>query len=139
MELEIKEKQPKNIILEEFRKKYNDDELTIDGIPNIEVQLKEIKLKDEEQLSKYNEEDKKRYKREMTQRVKCLALNKMGKDIMYNTTFLNIKDRKKLQEIMYSYNDVEPEKIIEEFNALACDVLDDIKSIDYSKLPIYEI
>ena len=132
MELEIKETKLKNHILEEYALKYKPEELTDDGIPNIETQLREIKELDEKQ-----EIDKVNYKREMIQRVKCLSLHKLGKDIMFNTTYMSNKDKTKLQEIMHTYNDIEPEEIIKEFNELVNKVLFDNSSIDYSKLPIY--
>lgn len=132
MELEIKETKLKNPILEEYALKYKPEELTDDGIPNIETQIREIKELDEKQ-----EIDKVNYRREMIQRVKCLSLHKMGKDIMFNTSYMSNKDKSKLQEIMHTYNDIDPEEIIKEFNELVNEVLFENSSIDYSKLPIY--
>lgn len=132
MELDIQYTKLKNPILEEYSLKYKPEELTDDGIPNIETQLREIKELDEKQ-----EIDKVNYKREMIQRVKCLSLHKMGKDIMFNTSYMSNKDKTKLQEIMHTYNDIDPEEIIKEFNELVNEVLFENTSIDYSKLPIY--
>jgi len=132
MELEIKDIKLRNPILEEYSLKYKPEELTDDGIPNIETQLREIKELDEKQ-----EIDKVNYKREMIQRVKCLSLHKMGKDIMFNTTYMSNKEKIKLQEIMHTYNDISTEEIIKEFNELVNEVLFENSSIDYSKLPIY--
>lgn len=127
-----------NPILEEYAKKYKPEELTDDGIPNIETQLREIREKDEEQLNHYEEDNIKRYNREMIQRVKCLALNRLGKSIMTNTLDLNNNTRDKLKSIMSSYNDVDHKIIIEEFNNMVCNELFDKVDIDISKLPIYE-
>ena len=127
-----------NPILDEYAKKYKPEELTDDGIPNIETQLREIKEKDEEQLKQYEEDNIKRYNREMTQRVKCLALNRLGKSIMTNTLDLNNNTRDKLKSIMSSYNDIDHKIIIEEFNNMVCNELFDKVDIDISKLPIYE-
>ena len=138
MSLEIKEKKYNNYILEEYAKKYKPEELTDDGIPTIETQLRELQEKDEEFKRKEEEEKDKRYKREMIQRVKCLSLHKMGKDIMTNTFEMNVKDRNRLQEIMWSYNDIDHKDIIDEFNIMACNILDNEK-IDISKFPIYDI
>jgi hypothetical protein len=121
-----------NTILEEYTKKYKPEELTPDGIPNIETQLREIKEADEKQQI-----DKVNHNREMLQRVKCLALNKMGKDIFINTLNMNNKDRKKLQEIMHTYNDIPQTEIIFQFNEMVNDVLFENEKIDISKLPIY--
>lgn len=132
MELEIKEVKLKNPYLDEYSRKYKPDELTDDGIPNIDTQLREIRELDEKQdINKVN------YNREMLQRVKCLSLHKMDKNILTNTLDLNNKDRKKLQEIMHSYNDIEHDIIIKEFNEMINDELFENVKIDYSKLPIY--
>ena len=121
-----------NPILEEYAKKYKPEELTADGIPNIETQLREMKEQDEKQQI-----DKVNHNREMIQRVKCISLFIMGKDIMTNTMNLNKKDRLKLQEIMHSYNDVSEEEIINNFNNIVNEVLFENDKTDLSKLPIY--
>lgn len=128
MELEIKEKKNENVKIVK---------LTPDGLPTIEEQLEEIKIKDEEQEKILKENEIKIYKREMVQRVKCLCLNKMGKSIMINTLSLNKKDREKLQKLMWEYNDIDHKDIIKEFNEEFSEMLEDT-NIDYSKLPIYE-
>ena len=127
----------KNPILEEYARKYKPEELTDDGIPNIETQLRELKERDEEQLPKYDKEDALRYKREMTQRVKCIGLHKMGKSIMMNTLALSQKDRQKLQLIMHSYNDTDHNEIIKEFSDVCQEQLF-TDNTDWSKYPIYE-
>lgn len=121
-----------NPILEEYAKKYKPEELTADGIPNIETQLREMKEQDEKQQI-----DKVNHNREMIQRVKCISLFIMGKDIMTNTLNLNKRDRLKLQEIMHSYNDVSEEEIINNFNNIVNEVLFENDKADLSKLPIY--
>lgn len=126
-----------NPIISEYKNKYKPEELTDDGIPTIETQLREIKLDEEKQTMKLNEEQF--YKREMIQRVKCLSLNKMNKDIFTNTNDLKPSDKKKLQEIMYTYNDIDHEQIIKEFNELVCEDYLDNPKYDYSKAPIYHI
>lgn len=121
-----------NPILEEYSKKYSKEELTDDGIPTIETQMREINELDEKQnINKVN------YNREMLQRVKCLSLHKIGKSIMTNTNLLNNRDRKKLQEIMHSYNNIDHKEIIDEFNNMVNDEIFE-NDIDYSKLPIYQ-
>lgn len=121
-----------NPILEEYANKYKPEELTADGIPNIETQLREMKEQDEKQ-----QVDKVNHNREMIQRVKCISLFIMGKDIMTNTLNLNKRDRVKLQEIMHSYNDISEEEIINNFNNIVNEVLFENDNVDLSKLPIY--
>jgi hypothetical protein len=146
MTLEIIEKENKieiidnkliNPILEEYKQKYKPEELTDDGIPTIETQLKEMKIKDEEIDNKMKENIQKTYNREMTQRVKCLSLIKLGLSAFTNTNDLSMREKTKLQKIMYEYNDIEHDIIVKQFNEEIGDMLDDTKSIDYSKLPVY--
>ena len=138
MFLEIKERKDYNSIIEDMKNKYKPEELTDDGIPTIETQLKEIAIKDEEYEKKSIENATKIYNREMVQRVKCLSLIKMGLSIFINTNDLSIKQRKTLQAYMWEYNDKDHQDIIKEFNEETSDLLDDVKNIDYSKLPVYD-
>lgn len=119
-------------------KHYESEELTADGIPTIETQLKEIEERDNEQLVKYYNEDKDRYNREMKQRVKCLALKKMNRNIFTNTFTMSKFDREVLQEYMWEYNDYEHKDIIDQFNKLISREVLDNPDFDYSKVPIYE-
>jgi tryptophan synthase beta subunit len=124
--------------LEEYKKKYTPEQLTTDGIPTIETQLEELKQADEIQQKKRSEKEEYIYRREMLQRVKCLALLQMDKSIFINTNDLTIKDRTKLQKIMWEYNDIPHEDIIKEFNEKVGEVLHEDK-LDYSKLPLYDV
>lgn len=135
MELIINEKNDNTVKI--INDKYKPEDLTADGIPTIETQIKEISLDEEKQKSKLNDEQL--YNREMIQRVKCLSLNKMNKDIFTNTLELRISDRKKLQEIMHTYNDIEHSEIIKEFNDLISENYLDNPQYDYTKAPIYSI
>lgn len=121
-----------NPFIDEMRQKYKPEELTDDGIPTIETQLKEIKEADEK-IKEYN------YNKEMINRVKCLSLHKMNKSIMTNTTYLNSRDRERLQNIMHSYNDISHTEIIKEFNDIANTEIFDNPKIDYNNLPMYNI
>ncbi len=135
MELIINEKNDNNVKI--INDKYKPEDLTADGIPTIETQIKEIGLDEENKKSKLNDEQL--YNREMIQRVKCLSLNKMNKDIFTNTFEMKISDRKKLQEIMHTYNDIEHTEIIKEFNDLISENYLDNPQYDYTKAPIYQI
>lgn len=123
-------------ILKQYSEKYSKEELTPDGLPTIEIQLKEIEEKDEELLRINAENSIKIYNREMVQRVKCLSLLKMNQSIFINTLDLNKKLRAELQKIMYEYNDIEHDEIIKEFNEKIGDILDDPK-LEFEHLPIY--
>ena len=140
MELEIKTNNDENPILKDFKLKYKPEELTDDGIPTIQTQLREIEERDLEDKKTFEEHNEKIYRREMKQRVKCLCLDKMGYEITINTLDLNKRKRDELQQLMYEYNDIPHEDIIKEFNDKFSDLLDFVEnsSIDYSKLPVYQ-
>lgn len=127
----------RNFILEENVKKYKPEELTDDLIPSIETLLKNIESNDLEDKAKEEKHKDKLFKREMTQRVKCICLYKMNKSIMTNTFDLSVKDRTTLEIMMHSYEETPYDDIIKEFNDIACNDLFDNNNIDYSKYPIY--
>lgn len=135
MNLEFNPKKYSNFIIEEYRNKYKPEELTDDGIPTIETQLKELELKDNELKDKIIDNEE-RFIREMKQRVKCLSLLKMNKSIFTNTLDLSLSERKTLQNLMWDYNDIPTETIIKEFNEKICDVMDN-KDFNYNNVPIY--
>ena len=120
-----------NPIIEEYRKKYKPEELTDDGIPTTETQLREIEEADK-RLKEAN------YAKQMISRVKCLALYKMSKSIFTNTLHMNSRDRDILQKIMHSYNDVSHDEIIKEFNDIVNSEVFEDNKLDYSKLPVYD-
>ena len=119
-----------NPYIDEMRRKYKPEELTDDGIPTIETQLRELKEEDEKMK-------KRDYNKEMVNRVKCISLHKMNKSIMTNTLNMNSRDRASLQNIMHSYNDIPHTEIIDEFNEIVNTELFENPKIDYSQLPIY--
>jgi len=119
-----------NPYIDEMRRKYKPEELTDDGIPTIETQLRELKEADEK-IKKHD------YNRDMLNRVKCIALHKMNKSIMTNTLNMNSRERASLQNIMHSYNDIPHTEIIDEFNEIVNTELFENPKIDYSQLPVY--
>jgi hypothetical protein len=119
-----------NPYIDEMRRKYKPEELTDDGIPTIETQLRELKEADEK-IKKHD------YNRDMLNRVKCIALHKMNKSIMTNTLNMNSRERASLQNIMHSYNDIPHTEIIDEFNEIVNAELFENPKIDYSQLPVY--
>lgn len=128
----------KNVIVDDTKPIIK--ELTADGLPTIETQLREIEERDKEDKKTFEEHNDKIYRREMKQRVKCLCLDKMGMSITTNTLNINKKQRAELQRLMWEYNDTPHEDIVREFNEKFSDFLDYIEnpSLDISKLPIYQ-
>lgn len=134
---DIKKEEPINNVakvinpqIEEFRRRYKPEELTDDGVPTIETQLRELKEADD-RIAEYN------YNKQLVNRVKCLALHKMNKPILTNTLNMNSRDRASLQNIMHSYNDIPHQDIIDEFNEIVNIEIFENPNIDYNNLPLY--
>jgi hypothetical protein len=121
-----------NYNIDENRKKYKPEELTDDGIPTIETQLKELSERD-----KLDEIYKIDYVKNMKLKVKCIALHKMGKSILTNTLKMTYNDRKKLVELMHEYNGVDAAEITNEFNYIANEELFE-NNKDVSNYPVYK-
>jgi len=126
-----------NHMIEEYRKKYKTEELTADGIPTIETQLRELKEEDDKVNIIDDKKSLENYKREMTQRVKCICLKEMDLSPFTNTNNMSLVVKNKLQKLMWTYNEMDHLKIISIFNTEMSDILDDVKYTDMSKLPIY--
>jgi hypothetical protein len=114
----------------EEKKSTDDSEFTVDGLPTLEKQLRDIENADKS-IKESN------YNKDMIMRVKCISLYKMGKPIMLNTYNMNKRDKDKLQLIMHTYNDVPHEDIINEFNEIVNIDIFEKPDLDYSNLPIY--
>jgi uncharacterized protein with gpF-like domain len=146
MELEIKDKELKNITInddiimkdsDEFE--YTKEDLTEDGLFTIQTHLRKLSFLDEKLKQKQKLKDKeKEYKNNMTKKVICCSLVKMGKHSLTNTYHLKDKERKTLQEIMHTYNGKSEDEINKEFFDVCKDEIFDTK-FDYSKTPIYNV
>jgi len=73
-----------------------DPALTSDGIPTIETQLKHLEEIDIERLNKEISEEEllKKHRREMLQRIRCIALDAMGKNILSDPKQLQPRDKR---------------------------------------------
>lgn len=127
--------------IDEYKLLYKSEELTDDGIPTIETQLREIHEADQKYLLSMTDKetiDKKRI-RSIKQMVKCICLNKMNKSIMVNTLSLNKSERETLQKLMYEYDgEINEEQIRNDFYKVASNELFEDNYIDVSKVPIYD-
>jgi len=122
----------------ELCQKTDSKELTADGIPTINQQLKDIKEDEERLKATIVSDSEKTKRRDMIIRVKSICLHKMGKDIMVNTSYLSSKEKTKLIELMNEYLlKTEPE-IIDEFNDICQETIFETKR-DYSNYPVYNI
>jgi hypothetical protein len=112
-------------------REFTPEELTEDGIPTLEAQIRAIELDIEEKRKEPRPE------KDLTMRVKCLSLTRIGYDIFTNTNNLPYYDRERLQETMHSYEDRTPEEIIEEFNEVCERKVFNV--VDYSRYPMYNV
>lgn len=110
---------------------YSKSDLTVDGLMNTETQLRRLKYLDEKYGAKPRPEII-----ATTRKVILLSLNKMDKPILFNTYKLKPQEKKKLQAIMHTYNDVSKEDIDAEFNEVCIEKLFNDDN-DYSNTPIY--
>ena len=110
---------------------YTADELTEDGLPTVESQLRRLDERDR------NITIQDKY-RNLAMRVKCLSLDMMGLSPMTNTYNLSNKQREQLQNNMRTYEDKDLETIVEEFNTMMNEKLF-VSTMDPSKLPMYHI
>lgn len=77
--------------------------------------------------------------KELTKRVISLSLVKMNKAPLYNTHYLNDKDKQKLQGLMREYETYTPEQIKNEFNEMMVENVFNNPNVMMDKLPIYDI
>lgn len=90
---------------EKVRRNNIDSELTHDGIPTIKTQLKQLEELDKERQSKELSEEEmlKKHRREMLQRIRCIALDSIGKNILFDPKQLQAREKrdfiKKVEEL----------------------------------------
>ena len=77
--------------------------------------------------------------KELTKRVISLSLVKMNKSPLYNTYYLNDKEKIKLQSLMREYETYTKEEIKNEFNEMMVENVFNNPNILIDKLPIYDI
>lgn len=114
-----------------------DPDLTPDGLPTTELQLK--KIEEAENKQELTEDEKlKKHRREMLQRIRCIALNAMGKDILFDPRRLQPKDRRDYVKRIEELYILSEEEIIIMFNRLCHDTVF-INGADYSNYPVYDV
>lgn len=90
---------------EKVKRNNTNPSLTADGIPTIETQLKQLEEKDIESIKELTEEEKtKRQNKEMLLRIRCIALDAMGKNILSDPRSLPAREKKdfirRVEELM---------------------------------------
>lgn len=74
-----------------------DPTLTADGLPTVETQLKKLEDLEIEKLELSDEDILKKHNKEILQRIRCIALDAMGKNILSDPK--NLKPREKREFI----------------------------------------
>lgn len=116
--------------------KKEEKELTVDGIPTIKQQLKDIE--EDEKLMKSNitfSEDV-RKRRDIINKLKVICLHKMGKECLANVSLMSHEEKKTLINLMNEYYYSNEENITSEFNKICNDKLFS-PGKDYSNYPVY--
>lgn len=111
---------------------YTKDDLTDDGLPSVEAQMREMKRVDEINKKELD------LRREMVTMIKSISLVKMGKEPLVNTSYLSYPEKSTLIKIMNEYANESQENIREEFNRMCSEKIFN-PNCDYSKLPVYNV
>jgi hypothetical protein len=125
---------------QKVRRNNIDPTLTHDGLPTIETQLKNLEQIDLERQSKEltEEERDKKYKREMLQRIRCIALNAMGKNILQNPKTLSPKDKREFIKRIEELYILSEDEIKIMFGNICHDTIFQNGS-DYSTYVVYDV
>jgi hypothetical protein len=118
-----------------------DIKTTPDGLPTLKEQLRLLDEEDNKHLLKLlNPEYKEKVKkRELIDMIKTVCLPKMGKNPLFDTSRLNLRDRNKLIKLMEDYTDKNEDELRKEFNEVCIEYIFENPSLDYTKFPIYNI
>ena len=118
-----------------IRRNNIDLNLTPDGLPLIELQLKKIEEADKELFEKY--EKKKTVESENFIKLRCVILNKIGLNILTDTRFLKNNVKKNFINERNKYiEDLTQSKLDNDFNNICCETIFDCGE-DVSKYPVF--
>ena len=120
-----------------IKRNNNDPTLTADGIPTIETQLKQIEEQELNNIKELTEEEKLvKRRKEILQRIKCIALDAMGKNILINPKTLMPREKREYVKRIEELYILSEEEIITMFNNICQDTI--FQSVDYSNCAIYD-
>jgi hypothetical protein len=118
-----------------IRRNNIDLNLTPDGLPLIELQLKKIEEADKELFEKYEKE--KTIESENFIKLRCVILNKIGLNILTDTRFLKNNVKKNFINERNKYiEDLTQSKLDNDFNNICSETIFDCGE-DVSKYPVY--
>jgi len=122
---------------EKVKRNNTDPNLTPDGLPTIESQFKKI---EEEELANHKEiseeELLKRTKKDILMRIRCIALDAMGKNILIDPRSLSVKDRVQFSRRMNELYILSDEEITQTFNKICSESIF-APGADYSTYVVY--
>ena len=138
---EVEEKDPYKwyeVIGENRVKRNNNDEsLTPEGLPTIEKQLEQIEQRDIEQIKELSDEERlKKENKETLMRIKCIALDAMGKNILTDPKSFQPRDKREFIKRVEELYILTAEEIKEMFNNICHDTIF-VNGSDYSNFPVY--
>jgi hypothetical protein len=107
------------------------------GTINASELLEKEKKEQEEKVEISEEEKEKQMKRDYINKLKVVALDKIGKYPLDNPSYFTIRDKKKLLETMETLRKLPEDELTELFNSVCCEVLF-APQTDYSKFPVYK-
>jgi hypothetical protein len=116
-----------------------DPTLTHDGLPTIETQLKQFEELDIERETKElsEEEQLKKHRREMLQRIRCIALDAMGKNILSDPKQLQPRDKRDFVKRVEELYILSEEEIKIMFGNICHDTIFQ-SGVDYSNYVVYD-
>ena len=125
---------------EKLRRNNIDPNLTCDGLPTIENQLKKLEEVDiERETKEISEEEKiKKHNREMLQRIRCIALDAMGKNILSNPKDLQPKEKREFIKRVEELYILSEDEIKIMFGNICHDTIFKCGS-DYSNYVVYDV
>ena len=120
-----------------IKRNNNDESLTPEGLPTIEKQLEQIEQRDIEQIKELSDEERlKKENKETLMRIKCIALDAMGKNILTDPKSFQPRDKREFIKRVEELYILTAEEIKEMFNNICHDTIF-VNGTDYSNFPVY--
>lgn len=124
---------------EKIKRNNIDPTLTSDGLLTIETQLKQLEEIDIERQNKVLSEEEllKKHRREMLQRIRCIALDTIGKNILSDPKLLQPKDKREFVKRVEELYILSEEEIKNIFGNICHDTIFQ-PGEDYSNYVVYD-
>lgn len=124
---------------EKVRRNNIDPNMTPDGILTIDKQFETIEKSEIENIKQLSEEELlKKHRREMLQRIRCIALNAMKKNILSNPKQLSPSEKREFVKRVEELYILSEDEIKIMFGEICHDTIFQIGS-DYSNYVVYDV